>query len=77
MMMIMVRRRRRLIDEMGSRYNFCGLFYVIVIGNNTKSGWPTSATPGLATTKRLENALQTCNSFASQRIVGRRAQSIS
>jgi len=57
-MTMMMMRRRRLMDEMGSRYNFfCGPFYPIVIGNNTKSGWPTSAPPGLATTKRLENAL--------------------
>lgn len=66
------------MDEMGSRYNFfCGPFYPIVIGNNTKSGWPTSASPGLATTKRLENALQTCKRFTSQLIVDLRAQSIS
>jgi len=57
-MTMMMMRRRRLMDDMGSRYNFfCGPFYPIVIGNNTKSGWPTSAPPGLATTKRLENAL--------------------
>ena len=51
-------------------YNFfCGPFYLIVIGNNTKSVWPTSAPPAFATTKHLENALQTCYRFASLRTV--------
>jgi len=37
--MMMRRRRRWLMDEMGSHYNlFCGLFYLIVIDNNTTSG---------------------------------------
>ena len=48
------RRRRRLMDEMGSRYNFfCGPFYPIVIGNNTKSGWPTGISYNQAPPERL------------------------
>ena len=49
------------MDEMGSRYTFFyGPVYLIVIDKNTKCGWLTSAQLGLATTKLLANAMQTC-----------------